>query len=257
MTRIILSLLFIASFSRGQETGYDIMTRALNQATIESMQADLKLILTSSTGHQRVREIKFFSKTDPETDLTKMLMRFVYPKDVQGTGFLTLENARRPDDRFLYMPALRQVKKIASSGSGGNFMSSDFTYYDMGSPKLEDWTYQLLREDTLNGEAAYVIECLPKTPQVKKDTGYGKIIRWVVKKDLRIPYAEYYDRFSKLEKTMTVKTFENIKGLPFATDMIMEDVQINHRSEMIFQNLKIDLPVKDSFFTPRMLQRGR
>jgi len=241
----------------GQETGTDIMTRALNQATIESMQADLKLILTSNTGHQRVRKIKFFSKTDPQTELTKMLMRFVYPKDVQGTGFLTLENANRPDDRFLYMPALRQVKKIASSGSGGNFMSSDFTYYDMGSLKLEDWTYRLLREDTLKGEAVFVIECLPKTPQVAKDTGYGKIIRWVVKKDLRIPYAEYYDRFGKLKKTMTVTAFENIKDLPFATDMIMEDVQINHRSEMIFQNLKIDLPVKDSFFTPRMLQRGR
>lgn len=256
---LIFAVIFTASVITGlsaRETGYEIMAEALNRSNIVTMQADLKLTLRSSTGDTRVREIKFYSKTDPETDLTKMLMKFVYPKDVTGTGFLSIENDNRPDDRFLYMPALRQIKKIASSGSGGNFMSSDFTYYDIGMPKLDDWEYQLLREETLNDRPAYVIQALPKTPQVEEDTGYSKIIQWVAKDDLSIFHAEYYDPSGELKKKLDVKKFEMIKNVPFATDMVMHDVIIDHTSRMTFGGLEIDLLIRDDFFTPRVLQQG-
>ncbi|MCF7797188.1 MAG: outer membrane lipoprotein-sorting protein [Lentisphaeria bacterium] len=257
--KVIISIpiiLWIVGGAFGQETGYDIMKNALNRTTIQSMEADLKLILQTGTGDTREREIKFYSKTDPGTDLTKMLMRFVYPQDVRGTGFLTLEYADRPDDRFLYMPALRRIKKIASSGSGGNFMSSDFTYYDIGTPELADWTYALLREESFDGIDAYVIEATPGTSQVREDTGYSKIIHWVAKDDLRIYHSEYFDQSGELKKRLNVEKFERVNGFPFATEMVMHDVIIDHTSRMIFENLEVNNPIPDSFFTPRMLQRG-
>lgn len=255
---VMLTLsLFVGGNVLSQPTGYAIMSQALNRSTIETMGADLKLILRTGTGDTRQREIKFFSRTDPETDETKILMRFVYPQDVRGTGFLSLEHSDRPDDRFLYMPALRQIKKIASSGNGGNFMSSDFTYYDMGTPELEDWTYKLLREETLAGRAAYVIESLPRTDQIAEETGYSKIIHWVAKDDFTLYHTEYYDRSGELRKRLDVEKFEIVNGSPFATDMVMHDVIINHTSRMVFENLEVNKPIRDDFFTPRVLQRGR
>ncbi len=250
-------VLFLTGFVIAQNSGYNIMQKVLNKSSLNTMQADLKLTLRTHTGDTREREIKFYSKTDPKTDLTKMLMKFVYPKDVTGTGFLSIEHAGRPDDRFLYTPALRQVKKIASSGSGGNFMSSDFTYYDIGTPELDDWNYKLLRTETLNGRLADVIEALPKTPRVKEDTGYGKIIRWVAQDNLSIYHSEYYDPSGELKKKLDIEKFEMIKNVPFATDMVMHDVIIDHTSRMTFDGLEIDVPLRDDFFTPRVLQRGR
>lgn len=254
---VFITCVFLAGNTIAQPTGYGIMSQSLNRSPIETMEADLKLILRTSTGDTRQREIKFYSKTDPETDQTKMLMRFVYPQDVRGTGFLSLEYTDRPDDRFLYMPALRQIKKIASSGSGGNFMSSDFTYYDIGTPELEDWKYQRLREETLAGREAYVIECLPGTAQIAEDTGYSKVIRWVAKDDLSIFHSEYYDASGELKKRLDVEKFEMINSSPFATEMVMHDVIIDHTSRMIFENLEVNKPIRDNFFTPRMLQRGQ
>lgn len=246
----------VVGLIHAQNTGYDIMKKALNRTSIKTMQADLKLYLITSTGDKREREIKFYSKTDPATDLTKMLMKFVYPKDVIGTGFLSIENADRADDRFLYMPALRQIKKIASSGSGGNFMSSDFTFYDIGTPELEDWTYRLLGEETRNKRLSYMIEALPKSQQVADDTGYSKVIRWVDQNDLSIFHSEYYDKSGELKKKLDIQKFELINGAPFATDMVMRDEIIGHTSRMTFDELQIDVPLTDDFFTPRVLQRG-
>ncbi len=258
MKRIVsLLLMVLVVHLPAADKGYEIMKSILQRNTITSMQADMQLVLISSTGEKRIRKIKFFSKTDPRTDLSKMLMRFVYPRDVVGTGFLTLENADRPDDRFLYLPALRRIKKIASSGRGGNFMSSDFTYYDLGAPKLEDWNYHLLREENRDGRRAWVIEARPRTRQVLEDTGYSKYINWVNQADSSVFYTEYYDKSGELKKVLTVLQFQEIRGAPFATDMLMRDVQINHQSRMLFENLKVDVPIPDRFFTPRYLQRGR
>ena len=258
MKKVVLLLAVCAVLPlSAADKGYQIMRSILRRNTIKSMQADMQLVLISSTGEQRVRKIKFYSKTDPRTDLSRMLMRFIYPRDVVGTGFLTIENADRPDDRFLYLPALRRVKKIASSGRGGNFMSSDFTYYDMGAPKLEDWKYHLLREETRDGKRAWVIEARPSSRQVLEDTGYSKYINWVNQADSSVFYTEYYDKSGELKKVLIVKQFQKIHGTPFATDMVMHDVQINHKSRMTFENLKVDVPIPDKFFTPRFLQRGR
>lgn len=253
----ILLFVILAGYTTAQDTGYDIMKKALSRSGIKTMQADLKLSLRTSTGDSREREIKFFSKTDLATDLTKMLMQFAYPKDVSGTGFLSIEHANRADDRFLYMPALRQIKKIASSGSGGNFMSSDFTYYDIGTPVLEDWSYRLLGEETRNKRLSFMIEALPKSRQVIEDTGYSKIIRWVDQSDLTIFHSEYYDRSGELKKKLDIEKFQMINGAPFATDMLMQDVIIGHTSRMTFEELKIDIPLSDDFFTPRYMQRGQ
>lgn len=253
----LIVLLFAAVSLRAQDTtGYDIMKKAVNKSSWDDMKATLTLTLKNNRGETRVRKIQFFSR-DNAQDETSMLMRFESPADVQGTGFLTIEHNNTDDERYLYLPGLRRVKRIATSGSGGNFMSSDFTYYDIGTPKLEDWNYKRLDDDTYNATLCYVIECLPKTKKIEDDTEYGKIIRWVSKDKFNTIHSVYYDRSMEKKKELDVPEFTELKGVYFATKMIMHDVQIDHTSIMEFSDIEINTGIPADFFSQRYLQRVR
>lgn len=236
-------------------TGKQIMEKVLSQTNWKDMTGDLIMTLTTSRGETRVRNMKFYSKKKTENE-SMMLIKIVAPADVRGTAFLTIEHQNRDDDRYLYLPALRRVRKITASGKGGNFMSSDFTYYDMGKPKLSDWTTKRLPDETVDGHPCFVVEALPASPKVAKETGYSRIVRWIRKDTFTTLKAVYYDRDGKKWKILTVPEVKKINGVWFATVMIMHDVQIDHTSKMEFKNLKINTGVPAKFFTTRYLQRG-
>ncbi len=237
-----------------QLTARQIMERSLKSGDWKDMQSDMVMVLTNARGQQRVRKLKFYArKKNP--DESSMLMRFIEPADVRGTAFLIDEHKDADDDRYLYLPALRRINRITASGRGGNFMGSDFSYYDIGKPKLGDWTYRLLGEEEVDGHACYKIECLPVSEQIRKDTKYSKIVRWIRKDIFTTIRAEYYDKDGELWKVLEVPEHEYIGGVWFATRMIMRDVQIDHTSEMRFENLQINVGLKPSLFSPRSLRR--
>lgn len=247
---------FTTALPAQELTGRQIMEKALNKTSWQDMVGKVQLILTNERGQQRIRQIKMYSRKRNANE-SDMLMRFVAPADVKGTAFLTIEHQNSDDERYLYLPALRRIKRIASSGKGGNFMASDFTYYDIGKPKLNDWKYKRLADEKLDGQACYKLECLPASEDIAKDTGYGKIIRWI-RKDIWITVkSQYYDRAGRLWKELQVPTAEDISGVWFQTDMIMKDIQNKHSSEMRFSNLKVNQNIPESFFSQRYLQRGR
>lgn len=254
--QVTLIMLLMVSFTQAQQlTGRQIMKKALNKSNWQDMVGQVKLILTNERGQQRIRKIKMYSRKRNANE-SDMLMRFVAPADVKGTGFLIIEHQNSDDERYLYLPALRRVKRIASSGKGGNFMSSDFTYYDIGKPKLDDWKYKRLPDEKIDGYDCYKIECLPASEQIAKDTGYGKIIRWI-RKDIWVTIrSEYYDRANRLWKVLTVPRVKDISGVWFQTDMIMKDLQNKHQSEMIFSDIKVNQNIPARFFSQRYLQRG-
>jgi hypothetical protein len=232
------------------------MHRALTDDAWDDMQAKVTLILRNARGEERVREMAMYSMDDDQ-GLNRMLMRFAAPADVKGTGFLTLETTGEDDEQYLYIPALRRVKKIAASGRGGNFMSSDFTYYDVGMTELADWTYMLQGEGEHEGRPCWLIECLPASKKILDDTGYGKIVRWVDKENDNIAYSEFYDKGLTRWKTFTVREFRRIKDADFASDMIMADLLTGHTSAMIFDDIQVDTGLSADMFSIRTLQRGR
>ncbi len=253
---ILIFLLTFSTLWAQNLNGRQIMEETLNKTSWKDMVGQVKLILTNGKGQQRIRKIKMFNRkrTKNESD---MLMRFMAPADVKGTGFLIIEHQNKDDERYLYLPALRRVKRIASSGKGGNFMASDFTYYDIGKPKLNDWQYKRLPDEIVKGHDCYKIECIPASDQIAKDTGYGKIIRWIRKDILVTIRSEYYDRANRLWKILFVPKVENISGVWFQTDMVMKDVQNKHQSEMAFTDIKVNQNISRQFFSQRYLQRGR
>ncbi len=255
-TIVTILVLTVYSVSAQELSGYEIMKRSLNKTTWQDMQGEVELILINSRRERRVRKMVMYSRKRTPND-SDMLMRFTAPADVKGTAFLLREHENSDDERYLYLPALRRVKRIASSGRGGNFMSSDFTYYDIGKPRLNDWTYKRLPDETVNGRQCYRIESLPADKQIARDTGYGKIIRWIDQERLVTVKSLYFDRGAREWKTLEVPGVEKIAGVWFQTDMVMKDLQSGHSSEMKFYNVKVNQGIPAEFFTRRFLQRAR
>ncbi len=236
------------------QDGTSIMKKVLNKANWKDMKAKVTLTITSASGSKRIRKIDMMSRkrTDDESD---MLMRFTEPADVRGTAFLIIEHATRDDDRYLYLPALRRIKRIASSGKGGNFMSSDFTYYDIGKPKLADWKYRLVKSVFVDGIDCYIIEARPASPELAKDIGYQKIFHWVDKSNYTIIHSEYYDRLGKKWKILTVPGLKKINGVWFQTHLVMKDIQAHRSSEFEFTDIKVNVGIPASTFTKRALSQ--
>ncbi len=254
--KIILILITSISLEAQGQSAYDIMKTSINKGGWKDMIANVEMILINSRGEKRVRKIEMISRKRNKNE-NDMLMRFKYPADVKGTGFLLREHHNKEDERYLYLPALHRVKRIASSGKGGNFMSSDFSYYDIGKPKLNDWKYSLAGSEKINGYDCYKIECLPAKAEIVDETGYGKIIRWI-RKDIYVTLKSiYFDKAMKKWKILNITDYKKIAGVWFQTGMVMKDIQNNHTTKMFFKNLKVNTNIPALLFTKRYLQRGR
>ncbi len=257
MKKFLLIIFFLVIFSLSNvypQSGREIMEKVINKETWNDMTADLSLTIIDSRGGKREREIKSYMKKYNK-DETKMLMFFLKPADVKGTSFLIVEHKDRDDDRYLYIPALRRVKRILSSGKGGSFMASDFSYYDIGKPELEDFKYNLIGDEKIVGVDCYVIECLPVSPHIEKDTGYSKIVRWVRKDNYMILKSDYYSRDGKKFKVLDVEKIEEIEKVLFSTVTTMRDIISNRTSKMEFKNIKVNTGLKDSLFSETSMDK--
>ena len=142
-----------------------------------------------------------------------MLIKFLAPADIRNTGLLTWEQpGDKEDDQWIYLPATRTPKRIASSGKKGAFMNTDLAFEDLRPEDLDAHTYNVLREEDLGGQKCWVIEALPSTDKEKLESGYGKRVFWV-RKDLHLTVqTEFYNKSDKLLKRQTFSDLVNVGG---------------------------------------------
>lgn len=163
-----------------------------DQATV------MKMILRNSQGAESTREIRG-KALEIKGDGDKSITIFDTPRDVKGTAFLSYTHSLKSDEQWLYLPALKRIKRISSSNKSGPFMGSEFAYEDISSQEVEKYKYKFLKDDKINGRDVFVIE---RTPQYKK-SGYTKQISWVDKEMYQPLKIEFYDRKKSLLKTLT------------------------------------------------------
>ncbi len=169
--------------------------------------ATLLMILRNKQGGESKREIR--NKTlEVSNDGDKSLIVFDEPKDVQGTALLTFTHKTADDDRWLYLPALKRVKRIASNNKSGPFMGSEFAYEDLGSQEVEKYTYKWLRDEKHDGKDCFVFERYP----VHENSGYTRQVIWTDKAEYRPLKIEYFDRKQSLLKTLTLNGYEKYLG---------------------------------------------
>ncbi len=252
----ILTIAFLIlgtySYSQKKLTGYDVMKKVYERPTGNDMEATLTMVLINSKGEKRVRKIKQFIRDFGKVE--KKIMFFISPADVKNTSFMnwSYDDPGKDDDQWIYLPALKKVKRISSDSKGDYFMGSDFTYDDLGDRKPEEDTHKILRMEKVNGLDCYVIESIPKD----EDYMYSKTITWVVKDRWYGIKKVFYDEDGELLKTLTLKKAEKIKGYWIITHIIMDNHQKNHKTEMILSDVKIDIGIPKKYFTERMMKRG-
>ena len=250
---LILLFVFTNSPAFSQEiTGLKIIENVYNRPVGEDMTADLTMKLINSSGKERIRRIKQFSKDFG--DVEKKIMFFVTPADVKNTSFMnwSYDKEGKDDDQWIYLPALKKTKRISSDSKGDYFMGSDFTYDDLGDRKPSDDKHRLLRKEKLDGEECYVVESIP----YDENYMYSKTITWVIKDKWIGSKKEFYDEDGELLKILRVKDSQKIDGFWIIVDTEMDNVQKKHRTVMELRNIKIDTGISNSKFTERMMTRG-
>lgn len=180
--------------------------------------ASMIMTLKNKSGKTSKRNIRI--KTfEVEGDGDKSLSIFDEPADVKGTAMLTFSHGLEPDDQWLYLPALKKVKRISSRNKSGPFMGSTFAFEDLGSQEIEKYNYKFLREEACGDWQCYVIERKPEY----KHSGYTRQTAWIDKEAYRLVKVDYYDRKKALLKTLTTGDFQQYLGhywRPGTMDMV-------------------------------------
>lgn len=165
--------------------------------------ATLSMTLRAKNGQEAVRELRFKSLEVPD-DGDKSLTLFDQPKDVEGTTLLTYSHKTADDDIWLFLPALKRVKRIAGNNKSGPFMGSEFAFEDFGVQEVEKFTYKFLREESLDGVDCYVVERVP----VEKTSGYSRTEAWFDKAEYRVQKIDYWNKNGAHVKTLRARDYK-------------------------------------------------
>jgi outer membrane lipoprotein-sorting protein len=239
-------------FAQEKLTGRQIIENVYYRPTGDDATSDLTMTLINSRGDERVREIQQFSKDYGKEE--KSIMFFLSPADVRNTSFMnwSYDEEGKDDDQWIYLPALKKVKRISSDSKSDYFMGSDFTYDDLGDRHPSEDTHKLLREEKINGEDCYVVESIPK----EEDYMYSKTVTWVSKDKWIGLKKEFYDEDGDHLKNLTVEKYDKIDGFWVILHSEMHNIQKDHKTIMKLKNVKLNTGIDDGMFTERMMKRG-
>ena len=216
--------------------------------------ANMTMILKNRQGKESKRTIR--SKTlEVPGDGDKSLSIFDTPRDVKGTAFLTFSHKKGDDEQWLYLPALKRVKRINSRNKSGSFMGSEFAYEDIASQEVEKYTYKHLREEEYQGTLCFVVESFPVD---KKNSGYTKRISWVDTAEYRLLKVEFYDRKKSLLKTLTIEGYQQYLDKYWRADsMNMVNHQTGKSTTLLWNDYKFRTGLTDKDFNSTSLKRVR
>ena len=238
--------LAIAAEARRRDTGFG------------DSSAELLMILRGRGGDEKRRELRA-TTLEVRNDGNKTIVIFDSPIDVKGTALLTYSHRTGDDDQWLYLPALKRVKRIGSSNKSGPFMGSEFTYEDLASQEVEKFTHRWIRDEACPGQEfeslqCFVVERLP----VDADSGYSRQVAWIDRNEYRTVQIEYYDRKASPLKTLTLTRYKQYLGRYWrSNEMLMVNRQTGKSTRLIWTKYAFGTGLTENDFTPQALTRGR
>jgi hypothetical protein len=193
----------------------------------------------------------------PEGD--RLLIRFTYPNDIRGTGFLVWEHPDREDERFLYLPSLGRVRRIAGSETQESFVGSDFTYEDIGGREFDEYTYSIAEENASwtspSGDPARPAWRLESR---RKDASaqFLRVISTILKDSFVVVSADIYNRRNEKQKVYTVRRLAEVEGIWTVMESEMSNALEKSRTELLIEKADYNVGLKEDDFTRRELERG-
>ena len=216
-----------------------------------SMRANMEMILEDRSGKTSTRKIET-RQLEVEGDGDKSLSLFKEPRDVKGTAMLTFSHGLDPDDQWLYLPALKRVKRISSKNKSGPFMGSEFAFEDLGSQEVEKYTYKYLRNEACGeGMQCTVNERIPQY----ENSGYSRQISWTDTAEYRPIKIEYYDRKNSLLKTLEFSDYNEYGGYWRASRYRMENHQTGKKTILNWDSFEFGVGLNERDFNQNALKR--
>jgi len=215
----------------------------------------MTMTLENTRGQKRVRTIEGWSR-EVQRDEEHRFARFLEPADVKDTTLLTYDYDDKDDDIWLYLPALKKVKRILSSNKTDYFMGSDFTYWDMENIDLKNWDYQIVGREDVDGTNTIVVASTPTTAKETEESGYAKVVYWVGDQDWTPRRIEYTDTKQRLAKRLSISDVRpTAAGDPRVRGhiLVMDNLLTEHRTTIQYGTLELDVPVDDGLFSQRNL----
>ena len=221
------------------------------------MRAKVAMTLITSEGQTRSRVLTMLRKNDPASLEQRYFLYFHEPADVRRTAFLVWKYPKRDSDRWLFIPAVNMVRRVAARDSRSSFVGSDFTYEDVSGRDLTADTRTLVGEEKVGDRNCYVIQSVPRT-----EADYTKKLSWIDEKNFLPLKEDYYDAQDEIAREFTADRVEDIarnngsevKTYPTITKRTMRNAKSGHRTEASFSDVAYDLGIEDDVFTERALQ---
>lgn len=237
-----------------EEKGLEIVREVDQRDTgFGDTKSEMKMILRNRSGDETHRKLRI-QTLEVIGDGDKSLIVFNSPRDVKGTAFLSFTHALDPDDQWLYLPALKRVKRISSSNKSGPFLGSEYAFEDLTSFEVPKYKYKYLRDEVLDGKDSFVIELYPQY----EHSGYTRQISWIDKERYIPLQAEYYDRKNTLLKTQEFKGYQQYLDQYWRADeMVMTNHQNGKVSVLLWENYQFQNGLKDRDFDRNTLKRAR
>lgn len=254
----MISLLVVLGPIFGQEVSARwIMEQNYEQNLIDDMEAEFVMTLVHPKGYERTRQVVLYAKTDAEGN-DKSLLRFMSPADVRGVGLLSIDTGER-ENQWLYLPALQRVRRISSSQKSDSFMGTDFSYEDLESRELDDYSYTLTGEKELDGLECYRIQATPVERLKEAGTAYGRLEMWLEREHFLTVRIDFHDPKGVLLKTMGMDDIRRIEGTEKWRGFLIEmrDVRTGHRTELRYNSMWLNTGLDDELFTERTLTQFR
>lgn len=215
----------------------------------KDMQARVSMSLVNSQGGERKRELTLLRKNMAAAGEQRYYMYFHNPPDVKGTTFLVWKYPGKDDDRWIYIPAIKLVRRIAASDKRSSFVGSDFTYEDVSGRDATDETHTLLREENFGDRPCYVLESKPVA-----SADYAKRVSWIDKERWLPLKEEYSDSHGKMIRVFTADKVEQIGGHWTTTQRTMKNLSAGQHTVVVFANIVYDQNLPDNLFTERSLR---
>jgi hypothetical protein len=246
----------LAASSTPEQKGFEIAARSdRSDRGFGDSRVELKMVLRNAAGKQTERDLSLHTLEIPDEDAgDKSLIVFDSPADIDGTALLSYAKILDPDDQWLYLPALKRVKRISSVNKSGPFVGSEFAFEDFTSLELNKFDYRYVREEPCAGLVCDVVE---RTPRYEH-SGYTRQLAWVDRDVYQIRRVEFYDRRGDLLKTLTLDEYRLYDDAYWrAQTLRMVNHQTGKSTDLIYADYSFGNGLDDADFVKGVLTRIR
>jgi len=238
-----------------ERTGFEVAARSdRSDRGFGDSEVELEMVLRNSAGRESRRTLKIATlEIADESVGDKSVVVFDNPNDIKGTALLSHANILEPDDQWLFLPALKRVKRISSANKSGPFVGSEFAFEDFTALELNKYDYNWLREEEFEGMQVDVVE---RTPRYE-NSGYTRQLSWIDQQHYQVRKVNFYDRRGDLLKTLTLRGYREYEGIWRSHLMEMVNHQTGKSTDLIYGEYGFGVGLKENDFVKGRLTRLR